>query len=337
MTTIRLYDNTRISGHRSCNRKYYFRHVRHLTGTGTAPALAFGAAWHKAMDTVWSGVLDGPTFDPGVVFTSAIATFNDELTAQLGTPFDNLDDEHKNLFNRAKRTPDIAKHMLARYIGERANFMRANFRLLSIEKPFIVPINPTQEILYCGRLDKVVEYAGGVWAIEHKTTGSGSGKNGFYRVWTEQWQPNSQVDGYLHALRMLYGNRAKGVLIDGALVHRTDSHFEYIPVDRQVDQLEAWHYDLTEELHRIDENKKALARSTPQDQVLRAYPKNTNSCTDYNQTCTFIAICRTIPNPLAMTDEQFTRDGRLKVEKWSPFDAAPLEQLGLTRQQTGET
>ena len=55
---LRIYDNTRVSDHRTCNRKHFFRHELHLTGGGASAALSFGLAWHKAQDVIWGRIGD---------------------------------------------------------------------------------------------------------------------------------------------------------------------------------------------------------------------------------------------------------------------------------------
>ena len=64
---LELYDNTELSTHSKCSRKYFFRHVLHLEREGTAPALAFGLGWHSAMDIVWKMIAEGEQDNKKVV------------------------------------------------------------------------------------------------------------------------------------------------------------------------------------------------------------------------------------------------------------------------------
>ena len=50
---LRLYDNSRISDFRSCQRYFYYRHVRDWAPDSPKVSLAFGTAWHAAMDVIW--------------------------------------------------------------------------------------------------------------------------------------------------------------------------------------------------------------------------------------------------------------------------------------------
>jgi len=57
------------------------------------------------------------------------------------------------------------------------------------------------------------------------------------------------------------------------------------------------------------------------------FPKNTEHCFDKYGACSFIDICRYVPNPNHYSDEE-PPAGYIQ-EKWEPFDVLGLEELGL--------
>ncbi len=336
MTGIRLFDNTRLSAHRTCSRKYYYRHVRHLSGSGVSPTLTFGSAWHSAMDYVWSEAAKGGR--PEDVYHGAFEAFSTSFDHEIGKPWVFLSEETVADFKKKNRTPEIAHKMLFSYCAKRVLQIQRNFELLSIEQPFIVPTT-IDNVLYVGRLDKLFRWVssdGMVWNLDHKTTGDGSGKSGFYSSWSEQWNPNSQVEGYIFAGKMLYKD-FKGVVIDGALVNNAAQHEEFVTIDHADDVLDTWMFDLEAEVQAILLNEQRLASVAPHDHIMAAFPRNTNACMDFKVPCTYLSLCRGIANPHAFSDEQFTRDERLIIRPWSPFSEIPLEKLGLSREGTGET
>ncbi|KKL13518.1 hypothetical protein LCGC14_2524990, partial [marine sediment metagenome] len=75
---LKLYDNTRISAHRTCNCLHYWRHRRHLTGSGKAPPLIFGSCWHCAMDVVWKGIKEAPQLSNAELTEVSYEGFKDE-------------------------------------------------------------------------------------------------------------------------------------------------------------------------------------------------------------------------------------------------------------------
>lgn len=319
----KLYDNTRLSSHRNCNRLYYLRHQKHWTPDFKAVALTFGGCWHNAMDVVWGDLHKFPD-DTKLANHAFENGFLPEWDEE-GLPHHSTEE-----LDLKMRTPENAYQMIYHYIRQRRPFIKS-CEILEIELPFAVPIftdNP--DVLYVGRIDKVVEWQGRVWGIEHKTTTSGSARSGFYNSFTNMFSPNSQVDGYLHALHMLYGKKAKGIMIDGALVsNATQEKFMFIPVERQTAMLDAWLFDTHEEIKKIEHNNQLLLQHESdieegkQHPFLHAFPKNTNACQHYGS-CPMVDICKMVTDPS-------THDTPMgyRVEKWEPFKELELDKIGI--------
>lgn len=332
----RFYDNTRLQAYRSCERMYYFRHVRDWTADNTKAALVFGGAWHASMDVVWRayGGVGNAYVDSQLVIGDAMRAFDAHWTS-YGFPgleeWMNLSiEEQKQML---PRTPMVAAEMLYGYIEAREDFMRHKVKLLSIEEPFAVPLDPNDPHLwYVGRLDKVVRLraSGDIKAIEHKTTSSYRKDGHFQASWIESFDPNSQVEGYIYAGKMKYGDKFKGVLIDGALVHR-DVHdgFRFIPVERQMPMLEAWLWNTHRRIRAIEADLADL--QVVQDDAgdfLRAFPQKTEACTIYNGTCPYLDLCKSAANP-----ERWVEPPKgWKEEKWEPFDLLKLAEIGFTKE-----
>jgi len=105
--------------------------------------------------------------------------------------------------------------------------------------PIIHPItgNP---LLYCGRMDALLHFAGGVFICDEKTASS------LGATWSRQWDLRSQFTGYA------WGCRESGIRVDGAIVrgvsilktkYDTQQAITYRPewqIDRWFDQLIDW-------------------------------------------------------------------------------------------------
>jgi hypothetical protein len=332
MTQVdRYYDNTRIQEFRACPRKFYFRHIRDWSHGGFSPPLLFGSSWHAAMDTLWPVFAEGDNSQN--MTTEDLAQvgflgFMQEWEDGNGPDVSEMAiDEVKFL---EPRTPMIALEMLYAYIDERRSlFQRDSFELLAVEQPFAVPLDPDDETLfYVGRLDKVISLGGDIIVVEHKTS-SLYKKNGPFRsTFTDSFSPNSQIDGYLHAAHMLYGEKAKAIWIDGALVHKTiHDGFAIIPIERQLSQLDAWLWECRSWIDNIEGNWAALdAKDNVHDaKYMAAFPKNTSACQDFARNCPYIDLCKMWSNPSTRMD---TPPGFDK-EHWSPFDRLNLDKLGL--------
>lgn len=194
----------------------------------------------------------------------------------------------------------------------------------------MVPLDPEETLFYVGRMDKIFKKSGLIHIGEHKTSSLYSKASGFRSTFIDSFSPNSQVDGYLHALHMLYGEKASSVWVDAALCHR-DVHdiFKFIPVDRQTSQLSAWLYDTRWWIETIEESWARLDEirdSGKTEDFMTAFPKNTEACMDYGRSCPYLHLCKMVPNPIDIgTPEGY------KKEIWSPFDRLELEKLGAER------
>ncbi len=347
---LRIYDNTEVSGHRGCNRKHFFRHEAHLDREGSSPPLAFGLSWHKACDVIWAniGQLSKVRQQDEVIALAKMAYMKwEDCWADEGFPreVDMDDDWTKRL---KARTPSTAIEMLISYIVDRWDIAKFQYKLVAVEQPFIVPLDSNDSGLwYSGRLDKVIERVSGPGAgkrfiIDHKSTSAYSKDRGFLSSFTESFSPNSQVDGYAYGARMLYGDDFGGVYIDGALVHKLHHDiFCFTPVSRSMDQMDAWLWEVREEIRRIEVDKVVLeieyADAVKQSiescnadifnlPYMPAAPKNTGNCYNFNSPCTYLDLCKGWGNPIKGLIEHGTPVGFI-VDPWSPFTDEQREEV----------
>jgi hypothetical protein len=330
--TDRFYDNTRITAYKRCPRYFYYRHDRDWQLDGSSPPLIFGSSWHEAMDVVWKLL---PTRDDQNTTTEDIvrtawAAFNLSWEEEQ-TPWEEMGDEERKRLGA--RTPMVALEMLYEYIDAREKILTSpDFELIAIEQPFAVPLHPDDDTLfYVGRIDKVFRWRGDVYAGEHKTTSAYRKADVPFRSnFLDSFSPNSQIDGYLHALHMLYGDEAKAVWIDAALVHK-ERHdgFSWIQIERQLSQLDSWLFETKTWIDKMEMDKAELAHMredyASNDSYLRAFPKNTNSCMDYAG-CAYLELCKMIPNP-----EGRSVPSGYTEKHWSPFDELELGKIGLKK------
>lgn len=321
---MRYYDNTRLDDARTCERYYYFRHIRNWRKEGISVDLVFGLAWHDAMDIVW-GLAQSSKSDKEITeiaFNKFISTWKSE-----GLQFPIPPEVEQEGKYKAK-TPGIALEMIFNYIIQRRGRLN-KMRLLSIERPFAVFIDPdNKSIMYIGRIDKEFELEDGVYAGEHKTTGLYRKEGNFSQDWIDLFSISPQVGGYNHKLHMDYGDRGKATWIDAALVHK-DIHdaFKFIPVERRLQDMDSWQFDVLTLIKRIEEQTRVLnnLRASQPGASMRAFPKNTKGCFQYMKLCPYFDICRFWGNPEKI---EKVPDGFIE-EKWEPFNILNINQLGL--------
>lgn len=311
--TDRLYDNTRISTFKACPRKFYFRHVLDWTEAGPARApLIFGGAWHAAMDSLWPNMIQGNYGYQAVA--EAHSAFVAEWIERGGPDPEDIDYEMEK--EMSPRTPARALDLLLGYAEARGQHLERGFELLHIERPFVVPLDPNDKgLYYVGKIDKICKVRRKIIPIEHKTTTAYSKSGSFRSIFLDSFSPNSQVDGYLFAMHMLFPNKIGGVWVDATLVHKEHEAFQFIPVERQLRMLDTWLWETRDWIDSIEANMAALDQVSPDDKYMAAFPKNTNSCFDFNSACPYLYPCKAWSNPMG---RDVPRD--LKVEKWDPLD-----------------
>lgn len=332
---ITLFDNSRINTFKVCPRKFLLEHVYGWRPDEKSIALTFGSAWHAASDVVWRAAsenLSDRSTIRSIVEEAHNAFILEWMKDGLAHPDELGPDELENL---GARTPQVAKEMLHGYIEARKHiFSDPSFKLLAVELPFAVPLDPNDESLfYVGRLDKIFEYRKQVIVGEHKTSSSYKKGGPFRSDFVDSFDVSAQIDGYIYALRSQYRERAAGVWIDGALVHKTDHNgFMFIPQSRSDAQLDSWLWETHSYIDQIEGNKAALAERAHDDtDYLAAFPRNTSSCLQYGR-CPMLDICRTTPNPAKLDGPPLGYN----VNFWSPFSTIKLGQLGFTVDGCGE-
>ena len=326
MKTILAYDNTRISAYKDCPRLFYFRHIRHWRRDGIEWPLVFGSSWHAAMDYVWRKLL--VEREPGPIKHELIARgaykeFIKQWIEEGAPPPEQIDYEMQQEIS--PRTPVHALEMLLGYVHAKAKLLD-DMELISTEQAFAVPIDAKKDIFYIGKIDKKIRLksSGRVRGIEHKTTTAYRKGGPFRGAYIDSFSPNSQVDGYLFALHMLYPGKVDGIWVDASLVHKHEEGFMFIPVDKQLKMLDAWLWETRNWVQKIEKDKKKLEDSVDgSDPYMQAFPRNTNSCWNFNRQCAYYNMCRAWPNPHG---REMPED--MVEEKWDPLkELGPIEGL----------
>ncbi len=336
--TITLLDHTRCEAARTCMRKFYYKMERGWNTNNKSSALTFGSSYHAAMDCLWARhteLYQSKASRQAVVEAAYEAFVKEWMEQGFNGPDDLGPDEIDQLL---PRTPGTALEMLHEYPDAREHLFRdPSFKLIAVEQPFIVPIDPDNDkTWYCGRFDKLFEYRGEIIVGEHKTTATYSGtKKTKYHLksnYIDSWSLHSQIFGYCYALRQLHGDKSGGVWIDAALVHReVHDVFRFIPINVKDVVLDAWLWNLHTVIDTILANRAVVAEREG-GPYLAAYPHNFHSCTDFGGICEYADICRSVNNPAQLTEPP----SGYVYDPWNPFSILNLQEIGITPNMTNE-
>lgn len=319
--TLRLYDNTRLNDYKRCPRFYMYRHEFHWVPKGTRLPLIFGGAWHAAQEVIWANAGKIPK---GELAKRAFGAFLQHWCGEgMPAPADMDYDMQQEM---SPRTPGRALEMIVAYIDKRAQQF-VDFEVIAVEKPFIVPLDPEDDTLfYIGRIDKVVRRGSKILGLEHKTSSEYRKGGPFKSTFLESFSPNSQVDGYLYALHMLFPGEVGGVWVDAALVHKMEEGFTFIPVEKRMEHLDSWLFDTRWWISQLEaERAKLKAEQEVQGRsaYLQAFPKRTSACRDFAVLCQYLDLCKAWPNPVGKPLPRNFEESR-----WDPLDHIKgLEEL----------
>lgn len=306
-------------------RRMFFRYVLGLTPNSEVHDLTFGSCWHLAMDFMYK---NGISMDN---IPKAMDVFNEEYRKHFD-PFTDLDYEPKS--------PAHAEAALESYVIYRQNdrwkvmsmdepcptcydkglvnipitqdpsgleICKECNGTRKINKPLIevsgsVPISNKWRLQY--RMDKVMsDESGHVIVRDHKTAKTDNEVN--RQSWTSKMQPNL----YGHALLCLVDqDRYRGVELDITFFRKKDltdrgvNRHLTAPVYRDKELMNGWLWDTLHWLDQIEWNFEQLSKSSKDDDVLKAFPRNENGCTSFFKLCPYYSICHTNNNPLKFED-----------------------------------
>lgn len=155
-----------------------------------------------------------------------------------------------------------------------------------------------EEYLLCGYLDRKVEFNGGEWITDWKTT-----RYALDEKYFNQYSPNNQVSTYAFAGGVISkDNPIKGVIIDAVQLGVTFARFERKEIARHPSQLEEWYRDA---MFYIRQNEKFVEDNY--------WPQNDTSCDKFGG-CPYRAVCSAIPDI-----RQRLLDGLFHKRTWDPL------------------
>ncbi len=274
-----ILDSTKIKAFQDCPRRFFFEHILGWQSDTPNVHLAFGSAWHKAMELLHNSEMNEQDVQ------RAQFVFSEEFEKERPAL---LSDEH------ASKNTQNAHKALKQY----ANAYRGDdFKILHTETAGTAPIREDRVIHF--KCDLIIEDTQGqIWSMEHKTTGRGGS------TWKNRWDIDFQVSAYAHAVSALYANRYEdvaGVKINGAILRKSNNEFIRIPCrkgpkDHQLFIQEANHW-----IDMIEWNMEILRRTSVEDDVMFAFPRNPTSCSKFG--CEFDGLCSNWRNPLRKCSE----------------------------------
>ena len=302
--TWKVQDATKLQAYMNCPRRYFFEYVLGWRSEIPNNHLEFGSAWHMAMEVF---------YEKGVSLESAAEGYK-KFEEYYREQFDETWDE-----GNAPKNPGNALRARAQYVQNYKD--TDDFEVLHIEVAGSVAIAPNKPIYF--KTDTICRDDSGVFSLEHKTGSY------FNTKWAAQWRQKMQVSVYSHVLFCLFEpEEVYGVKINGVFfanpprykangepyANARDNEFHRVPVRKNLAAMQAWLVEVTRWYDMIQDDFNRLASAKEEDEVLEAFPRNTESCTQYGP-CPFLDYCSIWNNPIQYADSPPIG---YRVEHWDP-------------------
>ena len=309
-----VHDPSKVQEFLVCPRKYFFKYILGWNREGKNINLVFGEGIHKAMEVLLINLKE-KGYSPEVI----IEAYNAFLSF-FRESFSPDDDKIIQETRQAAKTPSYVMDALLAYAVRWEDEDREK-EVLYVEEAGTVPVSSRHRLHF--RIDSVLRDKNGlIRSMEHKTGSYMS------QAWRDQWLTKNQILTYTHVLMCEYGpDQVWGVEINGFIAGKgtkayveqngTGYQFERIPIRKKREAMNAWLWEMNHHLDMIQWNIDQLLKSSPNDRVMTAFPKNTESCIKYNRPCTFLPYCSAWGNPLKYAN--VVQPGLVK-KWWDPRD-----------------
>lgn len=290
-----LWDSSMLACLRSCRQKFFREYVQHWKPRGLSIHLHAGKCFASGLEAArrayWQHSLP-----PAAALRAGLDKLSEEWGDYISPP-----DSAKSLH----RMLGALEHYFTVYPFEMDPAVPAKIGdRLGIEFSFAHPLpvlHPVsgEPLIYCGRADQIVEYAGGLYVSDDKTASQLGGS------WSQQWDLRSQFTGYCWAAKA-GGINVAGVLVRGISILKTKYGDAEAITYRPDWQIRRWLDQTTRDI------KGAITawREGYWDWSLD------HACTEYGG-CSFKQIC-TVEEPQGFLELNFQR------KQWNP----------LTREET---
>jgi len=287
--TMDIHDASKIQTFLDSPRKYFFQYVLGWRGIDPNIHLEFGSGWHLAMEHLLRSLNTDDGYSDKAVL-EAWQLFNDYYESQF--PQTLGPDPH------SAKNPENALRALVKYaqLWERD---KREMRTMYTEVAGSVPVQEDRVLHF--KLDSIVRRNGRIASMEHKTTGRWSQR------WADQWDLITQPWLYTHALNAIFpDDDVSGVIINGAILRAPtkakpdNNEFIRVPVAKSERMMVEGLWRVNHILDYMSWHWENLVNSTPDDDILPAFPCNGTSCSKYG--CPFAQFCATWPNPLEHAD-----------------------------------
>lgn len=297
------WDSTSLKAANTCPRYYYYSMIEGITPRETSVHLVFGAIYAKALESFYKyKVLDGMDYESAleqVVRDALVLSWDEEASRPI--------EFAHNAKSRLGLIRSIVWYLDQFVKDEEEGSIQTH--ILRNGKPAVevsFTLNITDDLTFCGHLDRIVNYADALYVMDQKTTGSALSSYFF-----NQFKPDDQMSMYSFAGKIVAETPVKGVIIDAAQILVGSTTFARGFTHRTEAELDEWFNSALDTIRRTQHYTQVALES---DKPEQAFPMNATACGNYGG-CPFRPICSASPS---IRRNIIKTDYRQKV--WDPLE-----------------
>ena len=285
-------DSSMLSTFKSCPQKFFKSYVQDWKAKGQSVHLVAGGAFAKGLE-----ITRRSFYEHGKDRDTAIAAGLQALMEAYGA-FDCPADSAKSLERMCGAFEFYWDNYALNHEDAYPVLMPGGKR--AIEFSFSIPLpidNPAtgQPLLYCGKMDAIINYSSTVLICDEKTTTS------LGATWPRKWDLRGQFIGYCWAARES-GVRVDGAIVRGVSILKTKFETQQAIIMHADWQLNRWYEELLDTI--------ALMKIYWQ---RNRFPHNyDDSCADYGG-CAFREVCTS-------QSEQNWLETYFEKRRWNPVE-----------------
>jgi len=229
----------------TCPRKAYYTLVRKIRG-GTSPALMFGTAVHKALESWYLTPLEQRIIPTNALDKAKLHLYSSDRPFGPDSEVPMYNAIHEFIMHSDPNVPDSDKRCQLNGIKILVEYFKRykddGLTVVSDSKgpmverrvEFPIHVSPDLKITYFGTVDVILEnkQTGVVMVVDHKTT-SALGSGFYNRV-----KPNHQYTGYVQGAQVDLGLDTNLFMINGLQVAKTKYDFARQVTERTEEDFE---------------------------------------------------------------------------------------------------
>jgi hypothetical protein len=300
--TYEMWDSTKLKAY-ACQERGRLGHEEHLIPVEPAEALAFGAMFHKSIET-WTAE---------VAFNNVPEQQAVELAVERAVKVweKELPLETREMLELGGNRRSIANFKRL-FEGFRRKFPLAMYEsIIEVEKPFALALGETRrgvKVAWCGKRDRVLRWQGGVYYTDIKTSTYALDEDFF-----DKFKRSGQMLGYAWSGRQQLGLDFTGILIQGIQVQAPLKTKVRMPEELcQADtirisnsQIDEWAVNTLSKIDRIHQAREEGYYNRDDGDL----------CQNFNRHCDFFNICTAEPEARAALKARM-----FKKRVWNPLD-----------------